>query len=139
MLGVFTNTGDGCRGVAKVTRTSGFCDAHGGVSEVACTETGNGSAGGVNDIGDGIAIASAGFSTSSSGVVASASASPIVRVITEGDACALGPISTSPPCSMRLCIAELCCDPVGDQAPLSLALLDPCLVLALGGSTSMMR
>ncbi len=86
------------------------------------------------------ATASAGFPTSSSGVVASASASPIVRVITEGDEWALGPISTNPPCSMRLCIAgELRRDPIGDQAPLPLSLLAPCPTLALGGSTSMTR
>ena len=45
----------------------------------------------------------------------------MVRVITEGDLSVLSPISTNPPCSIRVCIAdELRCDPEVEKAPLPL-------------------
>jgi hypothetical protein len=109
MLGGFSNTGDDCRSVAQVMTTSEFCD----VQEATCTEISDGSIGSASDMGDGIAIASAGLSTPSSGAVASAGAPPILRVITEGNACASGPISTNPPCSVSICIVVT----VGDLAP----------------------
>jgi hypothetical protein len=64
--------------------------------------------------------------------------SPIVRVITEGDLSALSPISTSPPCSIRVCIAdELRCDPEVEKAPLPLL---PCETeLDLRGAVSMIN
>jgi len=75
-------------------------------------DTGDGSGGGINVSGGGSINESAGFSASLSGVVARARVSPIVRVITEGDLSAFSPISTNPPCSIRVCIAdELRCDP----------------------------
>jgi hypothetical protein len=93
-----------------------------GISSVGeIGDIGDGSGGGINVSGGGNINVSAGFSASLSGVVASARVSPIVRVITEGDLSALGPISTSPPCSIRVCIAEeLRCDPEDDIAPLPL-------------------
>jgi hypothetical protein len=80
---------------------------------------------------------SVGFSDSS-GVVRSASVSPMVRVITACDPSTFGPISTSPPCSIRLCIAdELRCEPEGDKVQLPLP--PPGTVLAFKDGVSMIR
>lgn len=110
-----------------------------GVPEISSVDDigdiGDGSGKGINVSGGGNINVSAGFSTSLSGVVASARVSPIVRVITEGDLSALGPISTSPPCSIRLCIAEqLRCDPEDVKAPLPL--IPGETVLAFSGAVS---
>ena len=110
-----------------------------GTSRVEETgDTGGGSGGGINVSGGGSINESDGFSVSLSGVVASARVSPIVRVITEGDLSALSPISTSPPCSIRVCIAdELRCDPEVEKAPLPLL---PCETeLDLRGAVSIIK
>lgn len=110
-----------------------------GTSRVEETgDTGDGSGGGINVNGGGSISESAGFSDSLSGVVARARVSPIVRVITEGDLSVLSPISTSPPCSIRVCIAdELRCDPEIEKAPLPLL---PCETeLVLRGAVSMIK
>jgi hypothetical protein len=124
----FVNTGDGHCDVSEFGDALRIFDVEGvrqgvpGTSRVGETgDTGDGSGGGINVSGGGSIKESAGFSASLSGVVASARVSLIVRVITEGDLSDLGPISTSPPCSIRVCIAdELRCDPKDDKAPLPL-------------------
>jgi len=112
-----------------------------GTSRVGETgDTGDGSGGGINASGDGSINESVGFSASLSGVVASARVSPMVRVITEGDLSALGPISTNPPCSIRVCIADvLRCDPEEENAPLPLPLHRRDRAAAFNGAVSMIK
>jgi hypothetical protein len=122
------NAGDGHCEAAEFVDALGISDVDGvrqgvpGISNVGeIGDIGDGSGGGINVSGGGNINDSAGSSSSLSGVVASARVSLIVRVITEGDLSDLGPISTSPPCSIRVCIAdELRCDPKDDKAPLPL-------------------
>ena len=130
---------------AEFVDTLGISDVDGGrwgvpgISSVGEIEDiGDGTGGGINVIGGGSANVSVGFSASLSGVVASARVSPMVRVITEGDLSDFGPISTSPPCSIRVCIADkLRCDPDDDKAPLPLLMRDT--VLDFTGAVSMIR